>query len=59
MAEFKITVINNHTGDVVDEFVGEFEDRDELTRLMKAQIHNYDIHALNCAMNLKNTNNIN
>lgn len=43
MIEFKITVINNHTGDVVDEFVGEFEDRDELTRFMKAQIHNYDI----------------
>ncbi len=43
MIEFKITVINNKTGDVVDEFVWEFEDRDELTRFMKVQTHNYDI----------------
>ena len=43
MIEFKITVINNKNGDVVDEFVGEFEDRDELTRFMKVQTHNYDI----------------
>lgn len=43
MIEFKITVINNHTGDVVDEFVAEFEDTQELVGFMETEIHNYDI----------------
>ncbi len=43
MIEFAITVINNKTGDIVDEFVGEFEDMDELEHFMKIEIHNYDI----------------
>ena len=43
MIEFKITVINNHTGDVVDEFVAEFEDPQELVGFMETEIHNYDI----------------
>ena len=43
MIEFKITVINNHTGDVVDEFVAEFEDTQELVGFMETEIHNDDI----------------
>lgn len=43
MIEFTITVINNKTGGLVDEFVTEFEDTNELASFMDSQIHNYDI----------------
>ncbi len=43
MIEFKITVINNKTGDIIDEFVSDFEGTDEIIDTMEYEIHNYDI----------------
>lgn len=44
MTEFKIKVFIKNTGEVIDEFVTDFEDTDELIENMENEIiHDYDI----------------
>lgn len=41
MKEYQVDVYNINTGEIIDTFIGEFQNVDELREFMDIELHNY------------------
>ena len=51
MKEYHVEVYNINTGDIIDDFIGEFQSINELREFMNNEIHNYSESYLNLHYN--------